>query len=51
MREHKVTVTPGETFGAADGCWLRIAYGSLLEETASEGIGRLVNGLRAILGR
>lgn len=51
VREHKVTVTPGETFGAADGCWLRIAYGSLLEETASEGIGRLVNGLRAILGR
>ncbi|MBP2682733.1 MAG: aspartate aminotransferase [Deltaproteobacteria bacterium] len=51
VREHKVTVTPGETFGATDGCWLRIAYGNLREDTASEGIGRLVNGLRAILER
>ncbi len=51
VREHKVTVTPGETFGAADGCWMRISYGSLREETASEGIGRLVGGLKAILGR
>ncbi len=51
VREHKVAVLPGETFGAAAGCWLRIAYGSLREETAAEGIDRLVNGLRAILGR
>ena len=51
VREHKVTVTPGETFGATDGCWLRIAYGNLREDTASEGIDRLVNGLRAILER
>jgi aspartate/methionine/tyrosine aminotransferase len=51
VREHKVSVTPGETFGAAQGCWLRIAYGNLREETAAEGIGRLVRGLRAILGR
>ncbi|MBP2673960.1 MAG: Aspartate transaminase [Deltaproteobacteria bacterium] len=50
VREHKVTVTPGETFGAAAGCWLRISYGNLREDTAAEGIARLVNGLRAILG-
>jgi len=48
VREHKVAVIPGETFGAASGCWLRIAYGSLREETAVEGVDRLVNGLRAI---
>jgi aspartate/methionine/tyrosine aminotransferase len=50
VREHKVAVIPGETFGVARGCWLRIAYGSLREETAVEGIDRLITGLRAILG-
>ncbi len=49
VREHKVAVIPGETFGVARGCWLRIAYGSLREETAVEGIDRLITGLRAIL--
>jgi aspartate/methionine/tyrosine aminotransferase len=49
VREHKVAVIPGETFGTASGCWLRIAYGSLREETVVEGIDRLANGLRAIL--
>ena len=51
VREHKVAVIPGETFGVTRECWLRIAYGSLREETVVEGIDRLVNGLRAILGR
>ncbi|GAB4238047.1 MAG: pyridoxal phosphate-dependent aminotransferase [Deltaproteobacteria bacterium] len=51
VREHRVAVIPGETFGVTRGCWIRIAYGSLREETAVEGIDRLVNGLRAILGR
>jgi len=49
VREHKVAVIPGETFGAASGCWIRIAYGSLREETAVEGVDRLVSGLRAIV--
>ncbi|MEW6720421.1 MAG: pyridoxal phosphate-dependent aminotransferase [Thermodesulfobacteriota bacterium] len=48
VQEHRVAVIPGETFGASDGCWLRISYGNLREETAAEGIDRLVNGLRAI---
>ncbi|HEU4950256.1 MAG TPA: pyridoxal phosphate-dependent aminotransferase [Candidatus Deferrimicrobiaceae bacterium] len=51
VREHKVAVIPGETFGVTRGCWLRVAYGSLREETAVLGIDRLVTGLRAILGR
>ena len=51
VREHKVAVIPGETFGVTRGCWLRIAYGSLREKTAVEGIDRLVTGLRTILGR
>jgi aspartate/methionine/tyrosine aminotransferase len=49
VREHRVAVIPGETFGVTRGCWLRIAYGSLREKTAVEGIDRLVTGLRAIL--
>ena len=46
----KVAVIPGQTFGLDDGCYLRISYGPLDTETASEGIGRLVKGLRSIVG-
>ncbi|MBC7368910.1 MAG: pyridoxal phosphate-dependent aminotransferase [Undibacterium sp.] len=51
IREHGVAVIPGSAFGftPADGCHLRVAYGSLTESTAAEGIGRLVHGLRAII--
>jgi aspartate/methionine/tyrosine aminotransferase len=49
IREHKVAVIPGETFGAGDGSYLRIGYGSLSGKTAVEGIDRLVNGLGSIL--
>jgi len=51
VREHRVAVIPGETFGVTEGCFLRIAYGSLKEETAVEGVDRLVRGLAAILRR
>ena len=51
VRNHKVAVIPGGTFGVTEGCCLRIAYGSLKMETAVEGTGRLIEGLRAILGR
>ncbi|HEX9204695.1 MAG TPA: pyridoxal phosphate-dependent aminotransferase, partial [Candidatus Deferrimicrobiaceae bacterium] len=44
IREHRVAVIPGETFGVTEGCYLRIAYGSLKEETVVEGIDRLVEG-------
>jgi aspartate/methionine/tyrosine aminotransferase len=50
IREHGVAVIPGTAFGIHRGCHLRIAYGALRKETASEGIGRLVCGLKKILG-
>jgi len=50
IREHKVAVTPGPAFGMTDGCYFRVAYGALQRDTVAEGIGRLVTGLRAIVG-
>jgi aspartate/methionine/tyrosine aminotransferase len=50
IREHRVAAIPGTTFGMQDGCYLRVAYGALQEETAAEGIGRLVQGLKTIVG-
>ena len=49
IEEHKVAVIPGTTFGIQDQCLLRVAYGALQKDTAAEGIGRLVRGLRQIL--
>lgn len=49
VREHKVAVVPGSAFGMTDGCYFRVAYGALQRATVTEGIGRLVTGLRAIL--
>ena len=49
IEQHRVAVIPGMTFGMEDRCYLRVAYGALQKETASEGIGRLVRGLRRIL--
>jgi aspartate/methionine/tyrosine aminotransferase len=49
IREHRVAVIPGNAFGMTTGCYFRVAYGALEKDTVSEGIGRLVNGLRAIL--
>ncbi len=50
IREHKVAVIPGPAFGMTDGCYFRVAYGALQKATVAEGIGRLVTGLRQILG-
>lgn len=49
IREHRVAVIPGTAFGCTHGCHLRVAYGALSAETATEGIGRLVAGLRALV--
>ncbi len=49
IREHRVAVIPGTTFGMNDGCYLRVAYGALQQQTAAEGIERLVQGLKSIL--
>ncbi|MBD2464031.1 pyridoxal phosphate-dependent aminotransferase [Oscillatoria sp. FACHB-1407] len=48
IREHGVAVIPGNAFGIESGCYLRIAYGALQQDTAIEGIGRFVYGLKAI---
>lgn len=50
IREYRVAVLPGTTFGMDSGCYLRVAYGALETETAVAGIRRLVKGLKAILG-
>jgi aspartate/methionine/tyrosine aminotransferase len=49
IQEHKVAVIPGTTFGMNDGCYLRVAYGALQQDTAKEGIERLVQGLQTII--
>jgi aspartate/methionine/tyrosine aminotransferase len=49
IREFGVAVIPGSAFGATDGCYLRIAYGALQKETVTEGIGRLVRGIKALI--
>lgn len=46
IREHHVAVIPGTAFGITDTCYLRVAYGALEKDTAAEGIGRLVEGLK-----
>ena len=48
IREHSVAVIPGSAFGLEHGCHLRVAYGALQPESAAEGVGRLVHGLRAM---
>jgi aspartate/methionine/tyrosine aminotransferase len=48
IQDHKVAVIPGMTFGIEEGCYLRVAYGALQQDTVAEGIGRLVKGLRTI---
>ncbi|WP_138502059.1 pyridoxal phosphate-dependent aminotransferase [Nostoc sp. PA-18-2419] len=49
IQEYKVAVIPGTTFGIDNGCYLRVAYGALQQQTAKEGIDRLVEGLQNIV--
>jgi aspartate/methionine/tyrosine aminotransferase len=49
IKEHKIAVIPGETFGMNDGCYVRIAYGALDKKTSSMGIQRLIAGLTDII--
>lgn len=53
VKNHHVAAIPGSAFGmpdgGKDGCYLRVAYGALQRETVAQGVGRLVNGVRAIL--
>jgi aspartate/methionine/tyrosine aminotransferase len=50
VKEHRVAAIPGNAFGMEDGCYLRVAYGALQPETVAEGVGRLVEGIRALIG-
>jgi len=49
IREHRVAVIPGTTFGLHRSCYIRIAYGALHKDTVAEGMDRLVDGLQTIL--
>jgi aspartate/methionine/tyrosine aminotransferase len=49
IQEYKVAVIPGTTFGMENGCYLRVAYGALQKDTVTEGIDRLVQGLKTIV--
>jgi aspartate/methionine/tyrosine aminotransferase len=49
IREHRVAVMPGTTFGMEEGCYLRVAYSALQKDTVAEGIERLVRGIKTIL--
>jgi aspartate/methionine/tyrosine aminotransferase len=48
IRAHRVAAIPGDAFGLDRGCHLRIAYGALQPATAAEGVGRLVDGVKAL---
>lgn len=48
IERHRVAVVPGSAFGL-DQPALRISYGALTTETAREGMGRLLEGLRELL--
>jgi aspartate/methionine/tyrosine aminotransferase len=50
IREHRVATVPGTTFGLTDKCYLRVSYGALAPETVDEGMGRLVGGIKRIVG-
>jgi len=49
VRDFGVAAIPGSAFGSSDGCYLRISYGALQPALVSEGVGRLVRGVRALL--
>lgn len=49
IRDYKVALIPGMTFGLETGCYLRVSYGALQQEMVAEGIGRLVKGLREMI--
>jgi aspartate/methionine/tyrosine aminotransferase len=51
VKEFGVAVLPGSTFGITTGCTLRLSFGALEAESVALGVGRLVRGLRAIVGK
>jgi aspartate/methionine/tyrosine aminotransferase len=49
VREHRVAVIAGTTFGLTEGCYLRVSYGALDAATVHEGMERLIRGIRDIV--
>jgi aspartate/methionine/tyrosine aminotransferase len=49
IAEHRVAVIPGMAFGVDDPCLLRVSYGAIERAEVVEAIGRLVQGLDALL--
>jgi aspartate/methionine/tyrosine aminotransferase len=49
IEHHQVAVIPGETFGMANGCYLRVAYAALPEHLVQPGIERLIQGIKALV--
>jgi aspartate/methionine/tyrosine aminotransferase len=50
VRQHRVATLPASAFGFSERPALRIGYGALEEHTVEEGMTRLIDGLRAIVG-
>ncbi|MEP7270874.1 MAG: pyridoxal phosphate-dependent aminotransferase, partial [Acidobacteriota bacterium] len=51
IREHGVAAIPGSAFGFSRGCQLRVSYGALDRDSVNEGVGRLIVGIRSVLGK
>jgi len=50
VRLYGVAVIPGTAFGIEDECCMRVAFGALEKDTLAKGIGRFVQGVRALVG-
>jgi aspartate/methionine/tyrosine aminotransferase len=48
IRRHRVAVVPGSAFGALSGCYLRVSFGAVDEPVMTDGLARLVLGLRTM---
>jgi len=48
IERHRVAVLPGSAFGETAQCLLRVSYGALAQAQVQAGVGRLVEGLRAL---
>lgn len=50
IREHKVATIPGTAFADDAPCSVRISYGAIEPHAVTEGVNRLITGLRALAG-
>src|SRR2546423_1520798 len=48
IEEHRVAVIPGHAFGLETGCFLRLGYGAVDREAATEAMRRFVSGIKEI---